>query len=90
MSSVRFVRLNPRTGQLDPIPPSQTPTQAQIQEQAADRWRAGFSEVTPALILTGLFIGIASGLGSTVGTALGALIVDRFVPPPRSAARRRG
>ena len=87
MSSVRFVRLNPRTGQLDPIPPSQTPTQAQMEEQAVDRWRAGFSEVTPALILTGLFIGLASGLGSTVGTALGTLIVNRFVPPSRRTPR---
>ena len=72
-----------RTGQaadleITPAPP--TPAQ---EKRLLDQIGEGFRAVTPALILTGLFIGLASGAGSTIGNALGTVLVDRFMPAKR-------
>lgn len=40
--------------------------------------RQGFKSVTWTLILTGVAIGLTSGFASTVGTALGTVVVRRF------------
>ena len=79
------------TGQVDvldengaPAPP--TPAQ---EKRLLDQIGEGFRAVTPALILTGLFIGLASGAGSTVGNAVGTIIVDRFMPSKKRRGRSR-
>jgi hypothetical protein len=65
-----------------PPAPAPAPTLPQL----GSAIRAGFRELTPALIITGIAIGVASGLGSTIGTALGTFFVDRF--GPRRSRRR--
>ena len=63
---------------LEPAPP--TPLEKERQNQRfLDQIAAGFREITPALVLTGLVIGIASGAGSVIGTALGTIFVDRVI-----------
>lgn len=62
-----------------PIGYGETPAQRQ---QVIDQVRAVFRELTFPLIIGAIGIGVATGIGSTVGTALGALFVERFMTPP--------
>lgn len=88
--------LAPQTGQFfPPSPPS--PQQRDLRREATevrtearelrllDEVKRGFSEITPALILTGVAIGFASA----VGNALGAIFVERYVVSQRRKRARR-
>lgn len=97
MTPVRFVPLT-RTGQLPPLERAPLEARAPVpigygettaqRQQIVDQVSAAFRELTFPLIVGAIGIGIATGIGSTVGTALGALIVERFMTP-RGPSRAR-
>ena len=82
--------LAPQTGQFLPPSPQQRDLATEVRTEARelrllDEVKRGFSEITPALILTGVAIGFASA----VGNALGAIFVERYVISQRRKRARR-
>lgn len=63
-------------------PPSQIETR---EARLLNEIKKGFSEVTLALILTG----VAIGFTSAVGNALGAIFVERYITRRTRERRRR-
>ena len=76
------------TGQLSPRLFTTAPVPAEEPRIVGDV-REALKEITWPLILTGLAIGVFTGLGTTVGSALGTMFVERVIAPAPRAARGR-